>query len=563
MSRPAERALLRGCVRDTRGVLAAAMVAGAIRQTALLAVPLCLQHALDDGVSAHDTARTLSWAGAVLLCTLVQFVALVGWEWWANLADARVGQALRGRLVRRLAALDRTALAGYGHGDLATRAGRDTELVRQWIHGLPVWVVVGTTFVLVLPGIAGLDPLLLVVVLCMVPPLAVLNGWFPGRFGRAAAALGASHAARADAVEDLLTGSAAIRGLGGEGVLVERHHQRSAEVTVATVRAARYASTWTALGPAVPRLTVVAGVWVGGLAVLDGRLTVGGLIAFVTWMTTLTLALRVVVERLVNRGDAGAAAARLVEVLALEPRVTDPPEPRPLPAGPAVLELTGITVRNGDRDVLRDLDLRVEPGELVAVTGPIGSGKSTLLRLLARWDDPAAGTVRYGGVDLRDAALADVYERIGLVPQRPMLLSGTVTENLRLGREPAPADERAACVAAAIDAELSALPDGYDTELDEGGGSLSGGQRQRLALARGLVRAPSVLLLDDVSSALDPDTEQKVLAAVRALGASVVWVTHRAAVLAAADRVVELVVPAPAPAAAPVKDQDLVEVAHG
>ncbi|MCK9920717.1 ABC transporter ATP-binding protein/permease [Frankia sp. AgPm24] len=544
-----ERQLLWSCVRACRATVVAAMLAGAVRQFALLAIPWCLQHALDDGVTAHDTGRTLAWAGAILACGLVQFVGLVGWEWWANLADARVGQVLRARLMRRLATLDRAALVDYGHGDLATRAGRDTELVRQWIHGLPVWAVVLTTFALVLPGIATMDTGLLLVVLAMVVPLAVLNGWFPGRFGRASAALGAAHADRADAVEDLLTASAAVRGLGGEQMLVARHHERSAAVTAATVRAARYASAWTALGPAVPRLTVVAGVWVGGLAVLDGRLTVGGLVAFVTWMTTLTLALRVVVERLVNRGDAGAAASRLVEVLALLPRVTDPAQPIPLPTGPAPLTLHGVTVRHGDRDVLHNLDFTVAPGEFVAVTGPIGSGKSTLLRLLARWDDPDAGSVRYGDVDLRTAAVDQVSARIGLVPQRPVLLSGTVTENLRLGRDPAPDAEQAACVAAALDTELAALPDGHDTEIAEGGGSLSGGQRQRLALARGLVGVPSVLLLDDVSSALDPDTERRVLAAVRALHVpgttdhpAVVWVTHREAVLAAADRVVDLAV---------------------
>ncbi|MFG3053068.1 ABC transporter ATP-binding protein [Kitasatospora sp. NPDC048239] len=546
------KALLRGSIRPHRGTVAAAMTAAAIRQLALLAVPWCVQKALDQGLEKQDNGALLTWAGATALAALIQFAGLYGWQYWAGYADAKVGADLRARLLHHLSGLDRAALASRGHGDLAMRATRDTDLVREWVHGLAIWVVLGTTFLTVLPAIATLDLSLLLVTLATLPFLVWVNLHFPKRFTAASGELAKAHGDRADAVADLLQIGTGLRGTGGHRPLVDRHHGASAEVTERTVIAARIEAGWAAVAPFVPRLAVAAGLGFGGLAVVDGRLTRGGLVAFTVWMAIVTLATRVLVDRLLERGQADVAAARIDEALSIGPVVAEPPagRARDLPER-GTLEFAEATAVRDGRTVLGPVALSVAHGEFVAVNGATGSGKSTLLRLAVRLDDPDAGTVSYGGTDLRDARLDQVRERISYVAQRPVLLSGTVADNLRLGRDIPLETLHEACRTAGIHDQLTAMPDGYDTELGEGGTALSGGQVQRLAIARALLGDPGVLLLDDSTSALDTTTEKLVLDRLRTWAGpdrTVLFATHRSAVLDAADRVVTLESPRGGPA---------------
>ncbi|MGW4379737.1 ABC transporter ATP-binding protein [Kitasatospora sp. NPDC004531] len=543
------RALLRGSLRPHRATVAAAMAAAAIRQLALLAVPWCVQQALDRGLQQHDGRALATWSAATALAALVQFAGLYGWQYWAGYADAKVGADLRGRLLRQLSGLDRAALAERGHGDLAMRATRDTDLVREWVHGLAIWVVLGTTFLTVLPAIGALDLRLLLVTLATLPFLVWVNVHYPRRFAAASAELATAHGRRADAVADLLQLGTGLRGTGGHRPLVDRHHAASAEVTRRTVTAARIEAGWAAVAPLVPRMAVAAGLGLGGLAVLDGQLTIGGLVAFTSWMAIVTLATRVLVDRLLERGQADVAAARIDEALSLRPTVRESPDGVDLPPSGA-LEFAAVTAERDGRTVLGPCQLAVAPGEFVAVHGATGSGKSTLLRLGVRLDDPDSGAVRYGGTDLRAARLDSVRERIAHVAQRPVLLSGTVADNLRLGRDLSDAELQQACRTAALHDQLAAMPDGYATELGESGTVLSGGQLQRLALARALLGDPAVLLLDDATSALDTTTEALVLTNLRTWSAgtrTLLFATHRPAVLELADRTVELTAPGSLP----------------
>lgn len=533
--------LLRRLALGQRGLLGLGLGAAFVQQVAMLGLPWAVQHAIDDGITAGDQRAALGWAATVAGVAGFMLVAAAAGQWWTGLAAHRAARALREDLMDRVVTLDRAAVGRFGHGDLAIRATRDVDLVRDWLQGLAAWVRIAVTVAVVLPAVALLDPLLLVVSLVMLPLLLLVNIVFPRRFGRANEDLSRAHGDRADAVEDLLSASAAVRGIGGERVLVRRHHVTSERVTQRTMGVARIASWWSSVPPAIPRLAIVAGLAAGGAAVLDGRMTVGGLVAFTSWMTILATAAAVLVDMLANRGQARVAAGRVAEVLAARPAVTDPPDPVPLPDG-GDLVASAVVVRRDGRDVVGPLDLLAPAGAFVAVTGPTGSGKSLLVRVLCRLDDPDGGTVGLGGVDLRAAALADVRRRIGVVPQRPVVLSGSVSENLLLGRDLPAESVRAACRAAAADAFVTALPDGYDTILGELGTTLSGGQVQRLALARALLGRPDVLLLDDVTSAVDTATERTILRGLREWlpHSTIIAVSHRPAVLEAADTVVRL-----------------------
>ncbi|WP_410664993.1 ABC transporter ATP-binding protein [Amycolatopsis sp. lyj-84] len=547
--------LLAGALGRNRGRVLAAVAGGTLFQLATVVFPLCVEYAIDDGINVGNQSATLGWALAVVGAAVLLVAGLALMQWQITLAAVSASNELRGRLLDQALLLDRRDRARFGRGDLAIRGTRDVDFVHNWLAGSASMVTGIAGFAVILVLIGRLDPSLAVVGLATVPALVVLNIVLPKRFAAANDRLAAAHGARADTVEELLTASVAIRGIGGDGPLLERHAEHSRTVTVETMSTAKVAASWAATGPFVPGVATAIGLLVGGGAVIDGSLTVGGLVAFTTWMAMLGTWIGVVTHRFTQLGEALTAAKRISEVLETVPGVADPDAGVPLRT-PADLVATGVEVHSEHGRVVGPLDLTARPGEFLAVTGPLGSGKSTLLRLLARRDDPDAGTVRYGDVDLRQAALREVRRRLVFVPQRPDLISGTIRENLLLGRpDLTEEDMRAACAAAAIDEHVAGLPGGYDTETGEGGATLSGGQLQRLALAQALLHGADVLLLDDITSAVDAGTEQSVLKGLRdwldeaGHVRTIVFASHRAAVVDAADRVVALTVREAAPSA--------------
>ncbi|MGX2993784.1 ABC transporter ATP-binding protein [Streptomyces sp. JNUCC 64] len=551
--RPPAHRLLRRCLSRVRGSLARSVGWAVLRQCAFLALPWLLGRSLDAGTTG-DTRAAVGWALAFLGAAAVEYAGMRGWQLWTNLAEADAGAWLRVRLLTAILSLDTDTARRRtgGAGELTDRATRDVDTVLVWVHGLTSWVVIGITGVVLVPAIAVLDPGLLLVAALTVPVLLVLNRVFPPRFGRRARDLAEAHGARSAVAGELLSALLPLRGVGAERRLVERHHRHSAEVTHRTRRLASVGALWEAASAVVPLLAVTVGLFTGGLAVLDGTLTVGALTTFVLWMGTVSLAVTVLTARLGERAEALVAAERVGEVLALVP---EDGERVPLPRA-GELRARGLTVRSPGRAPIGPLDLTAAPGEWVALTGPTGSGKSTLLRALARLV-PAEGTVTLAGVSLDDAGPDDRCATVGLVPEGPLLVHGTVLENLLLGGDRDRAALDAAATAAGLDLALAGLADGWDTGVGERGRALSGGQRQLVALARALLRGSPVLLLDDVTSALDGATEAEVLARLRRAtrGVAVVFATHSPAVRALADREVRLPPGpgAPAPAPAPVQ----------
>ncbi|MFE7459540.1 ABC transporter ATP-binding protein [Streptomyces sp. NPDC057554] len=542
--RPADPAprLLRHALSRVRGHFLRSVAWAALRQSAFLAMPWLLGRAVDAGVQTGSPGGALLYGGAFLAAACVEYAGMRGWQLWATLADNRAGTWLRTRLLKAILAVDTDTLQRRTgtFGDLTTRATRDVDTVLVWIHGLTTWVVIGLTALVLVPAIGGLDPLLLLVAAATVPVLLVVNRVFPPVFGRRAEHLAAAHGARSSAADELLSALLPLRGVGADHVLVERHHRHSSEVTRSTLRLASVGSVWEAVAFSVPLLAVTAGLLAGGLAVADGRITVGALTTFVLWMGTVSLAVNALIGRLGDFAEARVAADRIARVLELPA----PPRPYAELPGRGVLRVDGLTVRRPDRATVGPLTLTAAPGEWVALTGPTGSGKSTLLRAVARLV-PASGTAAYGDVRLDTLDPEQLYALVGFVPEGPLLLHGTVTENLLLPGDRPPAEVAAAAHTAGLDLALAQLPDGLDTEVGERGGALSGGQRQLVALARALLRDCPVLLLDDVTSALDAATEAEVLDRLRAATADriVLFATHAPAVRARADREITLAAP--------------------
>ena len=285
-------------------------------------------------------------------------------------------------------------------------------------------------------------------------------------------------------------------------------------------------------------------LWIGGQDLLSGKITAGDLSAFVFYAALVASSIASLSDMAGELQRVAAATERITRLLSAKQTITSPMHPRPLPQGTLSVCFDRVSFRYEEvRDLptLTDISFDIQPAERVAIVGPSGAGKSTILKLILRLSDVSAGKVLVGGVDVCEVAIADLRGAIGLVAQETALFSGTIAENILFGRPDAsPDDVREAAKDANIDDFIASLPMGYQTSIGEKGIRLSGGQRQRIAIARALLRNPSILLLDEATSALDSQSEQAVQNALMRLleGRTTVIVTHRLATVLNADRII-------------------------
>jgi len=290
---------------------------------------------------------------------------------------------------------------------------------------------------------------------------------------------------------------------------------------------------------------VVGFLWMGAADVRDGTISIGELVQFMIYTIMVAGALGALTEIWGELQRAAGATERLVELLNAEDAVSDPVSPVAVPDTQAAeITFESVTFAYPGRpsiSALDDISLTVKPGESIALVGPSGAGKSTVIQLLQRFYDPQHGSIKIDGVDLRDMARMEFRKHVALVPQDPVIFADTARENIRFGRPDATdAEVETAARAAAAHDFLTALPDGYDSDVGERGVMLSGGQKQRIAIARAILRDAPILLLDEATSALDAESELAVQTAVEDLARTrtTIIVAHRLATVKQADRIV-------------------------
>jgi len=335
-----------------------------------------------------------------------------------------------------------------------------------------------------------------------------------------------------------------VKGFARERFEGERFRRLGDEVMAARIDVTWQESLFSVAVTAVTILGTALVVVVGGLHVLDGRMTTGQLIVVITYLGSVYGPLSQIAHTSGQLQGAFAGARRVRDALALEPEVLEEAGALPADSLRGDLRFEGVGFRYPDGPpVLRDVSFTASPGELVAIVGLTGAGKSTLVGLIPRLYDPTEGQILLDGVDVRRYGLQSLRERVAIVPQDPMLLQGTIADNLRYGRLHATASEiEAAARAAHVHNFVSALPAGYDTVLAEDGGGLSGGERQRLGIARAILKDAPVLILDEPTSALDALSEEAVFDALRALrrGRTTIVIAHRLSTVRDADRILVL-----------------------
>jgi ABC-type multidrug transport system fused ATPase/permease subunit len=513
-----------------------------------ITIPILIQQAIDNSIDVSHPHRDPLWPYLTIIAALASLRFVINFN--RRYATARIGVRIEARmrelLYQAYLRYPRAFYDRHATGQVLSRATNDLYPIRYFIgwglvQGIQsVMMIIGAGIVLAL-----VDPKLTLIAAVSLPPI----GFVANRFGHRVSPISRRVQARkgdvTEAADEAVVGIEMVQAFGREDDVRDRFGDRAEGVRSAALEQADVEATHVPGLYYLPALSIAAVVFFGGRAVIGGELTIGQFVLFETLLLQLVWPLEAIGWILDLAQRALASAGRSFGWLeGIEP-LPEPQEPRHLPKGPLGVRFEDVSFAyGGEVDVLHELDLAVEPGEIVAVCGPTGAGKTSLLSLLPRFYDPTAGAVLVGGVDTRDLPIAELRRDVALVTQRPVLFSVPLRENLTAGREDAEWDEvLAACEAAGVDAFGPNLPDGYDTLIGERGVNLSGGQRQRVALARALVTGARVVVLDDPLSAVDTLTERRLVQRLRPAldGKTVLVATQRLSTVEIADRAVVLI----------------------
>jgi len=533
-------------LRPYAGTLLAAAAALLLAATATLTLPWAVRRAIDAGLGLEDAAAidrhfVVLFAVALVLAVFsaLRFY-LVSW------LGERVVADVRDAVYRHVIRMSPTFFEATRTGEVLSRLTTDTTLV-QSIAGVNLSIAL-RSLVMLLGGTAMLvitSPRLTAVLLVIIP-LVVLPLIFFGRRVRSLSRATQDRVADTSVIANETLGAIqTVQAFTLEGLQARRYAQAVATSFDTAVHRIRARALLTAGAVAVVLSAIVLVLRLGAHDVLAGAMTPGELGQFLLYGLIVAASFMGLSEMWGEVQRAAGATERLMELLAARPHVTAPAHPVPLPEPPeGRLGFEDVTFHYPSRPGQRALDgfrLEVAPGETVALVGPSGAGKSTVFQLLLRFYDPASGRLLLDGVDLAAAPPEEVRARIAIVPQETVVFAETALENIRYGRAGASdAEVRAAARAAAADAFIERLPEGYRTFLGERGARLSAGQRQRIAIARAILRDPPVMLLDEATSALDAESERLVQQALGRLmqGRTTVVIAHRLATVLQADRIV-------------------------
>ena len=529
-----------------RPVFAAAVAAGLAVVAVTVAVPIVIGRGVDAAAAGDDLSQ---WVLALAVLGAARFGLGYAYRYGLFRSAHRLDADLRNLVYERLTELSFSYWDRTQTGQVISRANSDIRSIQLLFAFAPL---VATQMVMLVMGSAAMVWLSLPLTLVAMAPLPLVlyvgirlrNRVFPLSW-----VTQARMADLATIVDENIQGAQIVR------TFAQEHNQ--VRTLARSARRLRWAGTATAdararhapIMEALPRLGLALVLLVGGLLAIDGSVAVGDIVAFNAYVLIMAAPFRMIGFVMIQWQRASAAAQRVFEILDESPEITERPDAVTLTEPVGRVELDDVTfayttsssAAGGSTRVIEDFSLTVEPGETVAVVGRTGSGKSTIARLLPRFYDVDRGAVRIDGIDVRDLCLSDLRRAVTVVTDDPFLFATSVRDNVAFARPDA--DEASVAVAlvdAAAGRFVASMPSGTDTELGERGSTISGGQRQRLAIARALLADPAVLVLDDATSAIDSEVEERIHAALRERRTqrTTILIAHRLSTIALADRVV-------------------------
>jgi ATP-binding cassette subfamily B multidrug efflux pump len=508
-----------------------------------LLLPTLTADIIDKGVATGDTDYIWRTGGLMLLVTLVQVAFAISAVYFGARVAMAFGRDVRGALFHRVTDYSAQDVAHFGAPSLITRITNDVTQVQMLVLmsctllvAAPITIVGGV--ILAIREDGPLSLLLLV----SVPVLVVCVGLVIIRMVPQFQAMQERIDRINQVLREQITGIRVVRAFVREPHEVNRFGQVNDDLTLTSLRAGRLMAFMFPTVMLVLNVSSAAAVWLGAGRINDGEMQVGALIAFLSYLIQILMSVMMATFVAVLTPRASVSADRIEEVLQTESSVVAPTSPITTLSATSSLEFDHVEFKypGADFPVLCDISFRAVAGETTAIIGSTGAGKTSLLNLVPRLFDATGGAVSVDGVEVHRIDPDLLWSRIGLIPQKPFLFSGTVASNLRFG-DPDATDEQlweALEIAQAKDF-VSAMPEGLDAPISQGGTNVSGGQRQRLAIARALVKRPGIYLFDDSFSALDLATDARLRAALRPVIADAVTVivAQRVSTIMNADQI--------------------------
>lgn len=538
--------LLKSHLGPYRKALITVVVLQAISTFAALTLPTINALLIDNGVLQGDNDYILTMGAVMLFFSFVQITFASAAVWFGARAAMGFGRDIRRELFHTVTGYSAREVGQFGAPSLITRTTNDVTQIQTL-------VVLATTMMIAAPltMIIGIffavreDVGLSVILLVAIPAAVVILGSIVYRMIPSFQAM----QGRVDRVNlvlrEQITGMRVVRAFVREPQEVERFAQANDELTQTALSAGRLQAATFPTVMLIINLSSIAVIWIGGNEVGAGQIEVGTLVAYLSYIIQILFAVVMVTFMVSMIPRAAVAADRVSEVLETPSTVRQPDNPVTSVTERGTLEFrdVGFAYPGADRPVLCNLSFRVEAGTTTAIIGSTGSGKTTLVNLVSRLSDVTEGAVLVDGVDVRQLDLDLLWGKVGFVPQKPFLFSGTVASNLRYGRPDAgDADLWEALDVAQATDFVQSMPDGIDSPITQGGTNVSGGQRQRLCIARALVVRPEIFVFDDSFSALDLATDARLRAALKphTAGAAVLIVAQRVSTIIDADQILVL-----------------------
>ncbi|MDH3283957.1 MAG: ABC transporter ATP-binding protein/permease [Acidobacteriota bacterium] len=533
-------------VKPHRALVALSLALMIAVSAAQLVQPWLVMVAIDEHIRTGDLGG-LAWiAGLFLLALtgefLLRYAQLYVLEWTGQ----NVVYDLRTTVFAHLQRLPSSFFDRNPIGRLMTRVTSDVEAINEaFASGLVMMLADLFKLAVIVAILLWMDWRLALVAFAIVPPMIALSWFFRLRLRQIYRDVRRLVARLNAFLQENVTGMRLVQLFGRERQNLAEFERLNRDHRDAELSAVAYDSSFSSVAELVASITLAAIVWAGGWRLLAAAITFGTLVAFIEYAGKFFQPVQQLSQRFAVMQAAMASAERIFGVLDVEPSIRSPEAPRALPGRPrGEIAFEDVTFAyNEGEPVLRDISLEIRPGERVAVVGWTGSGKTTLIRLLVRLYDVQDGRIRLDGVDIRELAVPDLRRAVGVVLQEPFLFSGTIGDNITLGDERIDGEKvRRALELTGAQRFVSSLPGGLDEEVKERGSNLSVGERQMISFARALAFDPAVLILDEATASVDPETEQALQYAMSTLmhGRTSIVIAHRLATVRDADRILVL-----------------------
>ncbi len=503
---------------------------------------------IDNGVMPRDLSVITRIGGYMILTSVAGLIASIFNIYVSSRTSIGFGTDLRTELFNKIQQLSFSDIDRFNSASLITRLTNDISKIQQVIL-ISMRILLRSPLILFLAifFVIKINADLALVLIGMIPVLSIsiyliLRKGFP---------LFIKVQQKVDhlngIIRENLINIRVVKSFVREDFETKKFANSSEDLRDMVIRASNIVVSVFPLMQLVMNISIILILWIGGQKIVSGNLKVGELISFVNYLSQILMSLMLLSMTIMAFARASASSKRILEVMDTEPSLTNTPEglqnKHKIEKGEVVFQNVSFRHYAGENDVLRNINFHVRQGETIAIVGATGSAKSSMIQLIPRLYDATSGRILIDGVNVKDYNLDELHSKIGMVLQKNELFSGTIIENLRWGKPDATDDEiiQAAKAAEAHDFIMS-FSDGYNTKLGRGGINLSGGQKQRICIARALLRKPKILILDDSTSAVDSDTEQKIRTNLNTTlrDTTVLIITQRINTMQSADRVIVL-----------------------